>query len=499
MFTTRLFAFAALAAALANAATLIEQAQPASNPGALNLNGTNTDSDTIANTATTVDQKSGASSDDLPADHPPPPTTVTAVDGDITNQTISSRRELAPIRRVPGRFARSTPIRRDVDGFEQVFAGTGTGPTDRDGSVEGTAYLTFTTVNNSTYNVNDCVTWCLTWVPGCVFVNLYYEYNNPGLDAGSSNLKCAAYADVHAAAEKTNTGGQQLYPAPGGLTYIQQSSGWAATSLEDPATPDGYSLVFGPTNGANNAPGYMGFAFLTKYDVQACADLCNTRGADANGGGCQYFNIWRAVVNGSPTTYTCSMYYVPSDASTAVNYGQGDLKVTFSRGYKRLSVIPDGGFESYFCPSQDPNDLCWTETDANWIGSSPPGGHWDALIFSHAAYAHSGHSVASFGSGDGSDSDSGTLVPAQTLNTVAGRTYSLQLFYNSNFNSGVDEANASLEIIWNGQTVSTIKAGNSPWTFYQFTVVAKGNDQLKFFGGSFPAYVFLDDINLFLA
>jgi hypothetical protein len=51
----------------------------------------------------------------------------------------------------------------------------------------------------------------------------------------------------------------------------------------------------------------MGFAFLDKYDVGACASLCNTRGADSMGGACQYFNIWRALVNGEPTTYTCSM------------------------------------------------------------------------------------------------------------------------------------------------------------------------------------------------
>lgn len=136
-------------------------------------------------------------------------------------------------------------------------------------------------------------------------------------------MKCAAYADVHSAAEKTNRGGQQLYPAPGNLTYIQQSSGWSYKYLEEPAVPEGYDFVFGPTNGANNAPGYMGFSFLdryvcinmmatkshliARYDVQACADLCNTRGADASGGSCQYFNIWRAVVNGNPTTYTCSM------------------------------------------------------------------------------------------------------------------------------------------------------------------------------------------------
>lgn len=51
----------------------------------------------------------------------------------------------------------------------------------------------------------------------------------------------------------------------------------------------------------------MGFAFLDRYDVGACAELCNTRGPDPIGGACQFFNIWRALVNGIPTTYTCSM------------------------------------------------------------------------------------------------------------------------------------------------------------------------------------------------
>jgi hypothetical protein len=76
-----------------------------------------------------------------------------------------------------------------------------------------------------------------------------------------SNLKCAAYGDLHTAAEKTNKGGQQLEDAPAGLTYIQQSSGYYAKDLADPDTPEGYDLVFGPTNGANNAPGVCIISF----------------------------------------------------------------------------------------------------------------------------------------------------------------------------------------------------------------------------------------------
>ena len=91
-----------------------------------------------------------------------------------------------------------------------------------------------------------------------VFVNVYYEYNNELLDfvfGEHSNLKCCLYADTHTAAEKTNFGGQQSEPYPAPLTYIQQSSGYSSQTLVKPADPVGYELVFGPTNGANNAPG----------------------------------------------------------------------------------------------------------------------------------------------------------------------------------------------------------------------------------------------------
>jgi len=243
--------------------------------------------------------------------------------------------------------------------FKEVFSGLA--PNVHDASIEGPAYLTYTVVNNATYNVAACQNWCLNNVAGCVFVNLYYEFNNELLDfvfSEKSNLKCAAYSDIYSAAEKTNFGGQSSYPQVGTepvpLTYITQSSGWALDSFADPAAPDGYELVYGPTGGANNAPGYMGFTFLDTYDVDACAALCNTRGADPVGGVCKFFNIWRAVVSGVPTTNTCSMYFTPADASTAVNFGQGDLVVTLSRGYKRIDVPTPPAYSRRAVPRATP-------------------------------------------------------------------------------------------------------------------------------------------------
>lgn len=115
-------------------------------------NTATTDAESIFSTASIVDQKSGAAGDTDP-NQPVPPVTVTAVDGDLTNTTIAN---VTSTRR---RSTRSLS-RRDSSDYELVFSGSGTGPTDRDASIEGTAYLTFTLVPNSTYNVDACLDFC---------------------------------------------------------------------------------------------------------------------------------------------------------------------------------------------------------------------------------------------------------------------------------------------------------------------------------------------------
>jgi len=446
----------------------------------------------IVQTANQVDQKSGA-----PFDAPPnldvPPTMVTALDGTITNTTIADLSAANSTRRRDvGRFGKRQ------SGFEKIFDGL---PADQhDASIEGTAYLTYTVVNNATYNVKACTDWCNT-VQGCVFVNLYYEFNNFLLDfvfTQQSNLVCAAYGDVHAADEKLNFGGQASYPQVGNetvpLTFITQSSGWAVDSLVDPDTPDGYELVFGPTDGANNAPGYMGFAFIDKYDVNACAQLCNGRGADPNGGGCAFFNIWRAVVDGLPTTYTCSMYFLTADESTAVNFGQGSLVVTFSRGYARTSALPDGGFEGF----NGCADFCFTSSYANWVGTTPSGGDLDATIFFFASYAHTGNGSGLLGAAFGDDSLPGTLAPTQPLETESGAAYVVQCFMASAFSGSELEAPAHVDIMWNGARVGGV-SGFMEYSFVEAPVVGTGSDFLSFVGGAAPAWTFIDDCKVFKA
>lgn len=186
-------------------------------------------------------------------------------------------------------------------------------------------------------------------------------------------------------------------------------------------------------------------------------------------------------------------YFIVADESTAVNTGQGDLQVTFSRGYRRKNFLVDGGFEGFNAC----DDFCFAESYANWIGTSPRGGSLDATIFFNAPFAHSGNGSALLGSATGVDTLPGTLTPAQPLQTVAGQQYQISFFQASSFSGPTLEAPAFVNILWNGNIINTITPGFSGYELFQFTVTAVGNDVLAFNGGEAPAWSFLDDITVF--
>ncbi|KAJ6479373.1 hypothetical protein DFH09DRAFT_1266333 [Mycena vulgaris] len=422
----------ALAALLVSATALVPPAFQVNGTAPEDIPAPTPENAAIAETAGQVDQKSGPAVD-APPNADVPPTTVTAVDGTLTNTTVAGAASGPARRRDIGRFGKCQP------GFEKVFDGQPAG--EHDASIQGTAYLTYTVVNNATYNVQACLDWC-AGIDGCVFVNVFYEFNNYLLDfvfGEHSNPKCAAYGDIHTAAEKTNSGGQASYPQVGNetvpLPYITQSSGWGI-DYADPTTPDGYELVFGPTGGANNAPGIR----MSRYRV--------------------------------------------ADESTAVNFGQGDLVVTYSRGYARKSVLPDGGFEGF--GGSDCDGFCLTDSYANWIGSSPAGGHDATIFFDAAPFPHSGHGAAFPG-----------RSTAKPFDTKAGVTYGIQCFMGGTFSETL-ESPAKLDIMWNGPRVGGV-SGTSPWTFVHATVVAQGNDLLSFVGGQAPWWIYLDDCFVYQA
>lgn len=103
-----------------------------------------TDSLTIAKTVSIIDQKSGAVGN---PNQPVPKTFVTAIDGKL----------------VPNLITRSASLLTD---YELVFNGSGLSPYARDAAIQGTAYLTFSLLPNSTYNIDGCLRFCDS-VPGC--------------------------------------------------------------------------------------------------------------------------------------------------------------------------------------------------------------------------------------------------------------------------------------------------------------------------------------------
>ena len=81
----------------------------------------------------------------------------------------------------------------------------------------------------------------------------------------------------------------------------------------------------------------------------------------------------------SPLNLTPSHYYLPTNETTAVHFGQNDLTVTFRR-YKRITNIIDGGFEGFICPKGE--DICFADGSKDWNGCSPKGGVQDIILFS---------------------------------------------------------------------------------------------------------------------
>lgn len=174
--------------------------------------------------------------------------------------------------------------------------------------------------------------------------------------------------------------------------------------------------------------------------------------------------------------------------------GQGDLKVSHSRGYRRKDFLADGGFELYTACS----DFCYTEAYTEWRGSSPRGGYLDASIFHYAPYAHSGHGVGLLGSATGADSLPGNLTPNRRIHSVAGKTYEVGFFHSSVFSGPTGQKDTFVEVQWNGRVIGTLRPGYSPWKYYSFKATGTGSDALAFQGGKAPAWSFIDDVHVFL-
>ncbi len=163
------------------------------------------------------------------------------------------------------------------------------------------------------------------------------------------------------------------------------------------------------------------------------------------------------------------------------------LIVTYS-----ASVVGAIGWTKYGC-----NDFYFRSSSAYWIGKSPDGGELDATVFFFQPYAHFGSAVGLLGSALAADNFSGTLTPVKPLQTLVGKKYVVGFFQASTFSGPTLEVNAFVDVLWNGEIVTTIRPGFSDWAYYSVEVVGRGNDVLAFHGGTAPAWSFIDDITVF--
>ncbi|KAE9382512.1 hypothetical protein BT96DRAFT_1027621 [Gymnopus androsaceus JB14] len=74
--------------------------------------------------------------------------------------------------------------------------------------------------------VADCTTMCNS-VSGCIFFNIYYDYNSNSkgnYNGNSTQLTCSLFQDKHTSSDADNCGNQPQ--SNGGVDTIENSCGW---------------------------------------------------------------------------------------------------------------------------------------------------------------------------------------------------------------------------------------------------------------------------------
>ncbi|KAJ7690915.1 hypothetical protein B0H14DRAFT_3175732 [Mycena olivaceomarginata] len=404
--------------------------------------------DLIAQTVGQVDQKTAP-----PVDAPPnadvPPTGVTAIDGTITNSTIAEvSAGNSARRRNAGRFGKRQ------SGFKKIFDGK---PADqKDASIEGTAYLTYTVVPQLDLQRDACLNWAAK-IDGCVFVNLYYEFNNDPSSTMSSARSLTS--------KKTNFGGQAILPSsrqragPSDLYHSKQRLR-ASTASSTPTRLMVMSLSSGLLVVPTTLPGTWASLSIEKYDVDACAALCN------------------GLLPSSP------MNPPPS------------IRPRRPRRDPLPRIPPQGPahrrrFEGYTPPAATyaspprtstgsaPAPLAATSTPRS---SSSPTTHTTATALPSSARPSRRQQGWHPRARSGTPHD-------------AGAHYVVQAFVSSAFSGPDLEAAAKIEILWNGQSVASKTGFTSGYVFVEASVVAAGNDKLSFAAALRLRWTFIDDVH----
>ncbi|KAH8896900.1 hypothetical protein GQ53DRAFT_600957, partial [Thozetella sp. PMI_491] len=209
-------------------------------------------------------------------------------------------------------------------------------------SAVSTSYLTYTTNNIFSYDLNACALKCDSIV-GCQAFNIFYERDPlvvdpdtqcpspdlcPGLSTNPSAtfIKCAFYNSAVLPSEATNPGQYQ----EDFHLVISGSNAYSRTAV---SLPD-YDAPIEYHNKAINIPtpvinyGYMRiqtFGTNVPYNVTLCALSCQSQ-SDYNsrhgGSACVFFNAYNLYKNGANPVFTCVYYSKYYNSSYATNSGQ---------------------------------------------------------------------------------------------------------------------------------------------------------------------------------
>lgn len=238
-------------------------------------------------------------------------------------------------------FASTSNAAATPQGYKVAF-------TDLNGSVQGTKYLGYKTLQ--TYSTIQCQQFC-DQTNGCKACNIYFERNPTVYPAAScanpsslTNIKCALWGQNIDDSLATNMGQYQK----DFQVVIAGSNGY--NKKMDPNSISGFK---GPValGGAINSPlvngydTYIGMKFFpdTALTPGLCARYCKQTTQDdhahPNSDGtykpCNFFNVWVESKDNKPTGMTCAMYTRAWDQRYAVNVGQysGNSYVSVSQSY----------------------------------------------------------------------------------------------------------------------------------------------------------------------
>ena len=174
------------------------------------------------------------------------------------------------------------------------------------------------------------------------------------------------------------------------------------------------------------------------------------------------------------------------------------MAVSQSRGYARVSLLPDGGFEQ-LPPCARGLPFCSANGDATWTLVTTTSSTNTASQLLRLDGAHSGTVFATIGFFD--STNTGIWTPADSLRTLPGSRYVITFYLRLTNIISSAGLSTNFGVVWNGAVVFSPRPTDFDWHYYEVQVDAIGDDELEFkddFPNSQFATSAIDDIFVFL-